>query len=121
MSAKSIRLDATERASSEAPSVDALVLSTESLNKKRVTAGRLTEAGETFTLKGIETKVSEKNGEFYVLNGEMDDGRPIEIAFSAAKLHKLLRNNWNNLVDRPINISGVGAGYDREYIIRQVG
>jgi hypothetical protein len=105
------------KAESASP-VDALVLSTGSLNKKHVTGGKLTEVGETFALKGIETKISEKNGEFYVLNGELESGQAVEIVFSSAKLHKLLSVNWNKLVDRRINISGVGAGFDREYEIK---
>jgi hypothetical protein len=106
---------------SETSTVDAIKISTETLNTKHVTAGKLTEAGETFTLKAIEAKVSQKNGEFYVLHGELEDGRPIDIAFSSAKLHKLLSNNWDRLVTKRINISGVGSGYDREYTIQLVG
>lgn len=96
-------------------------LSTESLTKKRVTAGKLTETGETFTPKTLETKVSQKNGEFFVLAGDMDDGRPIEVVFSSEKLHRLLTAHWDELVGKRITMSGAGIGYDREYVIELVG
>lgn len=96
-------------------------LSTESLTKKRVTAGKLTEAGEVFTPKALETRVSQKNGEFYVLTGDMNDGRPIEVVFSSEKLHKLLTAHWDGLVGKRLTLSGVGSGYDREYVIELAG
>ncbi len=106
---------------SEMSGADTLEISTQSLNKKRVTAGKLDEVGETFTLKGIETKISDKNGEFYVLSGELESGQALEIVFSSAKLHRLLTDNWNKLVDKRINLSDMGAGFEREYVIKLVG
>ena len=93
-----------------------LELRTGNMNK-RVTAGKLTEVGETFTLRGIETKDSDEYGAYYTLAGEQNSGPAIEIVFSNAKLHRLLSDHWNELVDKRINISGVGIGYDREYVI----
>lgn|GEM_PF-6347351 len=104
----------------ETPSVG-VRLSTESLTKKRVTAGKLTNAGETFTPRTLETRVSQKNGEFYVLAGDMEDERPIEIVFSSEKLHRLLTTHWDGLVGKRITLSGTGSGYDREYVIELVG
>jgi hypothetical protein len=113
-------MTSTEQTSSIASSVGAR-LSTESLTKKRVTAGKLTDTGETFIPKTIETRVSQKNGEFFVLTGDMEDGRPIEVVFSSEKLHRLLTTHWDRLVGKQITLSGRGSGYDREYVIEMVG
>jgi len=104
----------------ELPSVG-VRLSTESLTKKRVTAGKLTDTGETFIPKTLDTRVSQKNGEFFVLAGDMEDGRPIEVVFSSEKLHRLLTVHWDLLVGKQITLSGRGSGYDREYVIELVG
>jgi len=98
--------------------VSATKLTTEDLGTKRLTAGKLTELGQTFTLRTIEAKMSEKNGQFYILTGELEDGGEVEVVFSSKKLHKLVAKNWDILVNRRINISGEGTGFDREYSIQ---
>ena len=57
----------------------------------------------------MKTKENKQYGEFYVLSGEMDDGREFELVFSSAKLLKLLTDNWDKLVNKHINISGKGV------------
>jgi hypothetical protein len=101
-------------------SLDPLELSTENMGTHHVTAGKLTDDGVTFTLKAIEIKES-KYGEFYVLKGELEDGRAMELAFSSARLYLLLTVNWDALVDRTINISAKGESYDRQYFLRRMG
>jgi hypothetical protein len=72
-------------------------------------------------VKGIETKVHDTWGAYYVLSGEQESGQAIEIVFSNAKLHQLLDEYWDQLVGKLINIRGEGFSFDRKYIVKLVG
>jgi hypothetical protein len=89
--------------------------STASLRKRRVKAGDLTETGETFVMKEIET-LSGKNGPFYVLKGWQDD-HEFELVFSNEYLYKLVIKHWDQIVDKRIIVCVKGTNYDRVYTI----
>ena len=62
-----------------------------------------------------------KFGDFWFINGLDMDGNEVEILTSAQKLVTLINNNYELLVNKIIILSGVGQGFDRNYLIDVIG
>lgn len=90
---------------------------TEDLNKGRLSAGKLTEEGTIFTPTAIEESEG-KHGVFWVIEGLDKDKKPVELTFSSQKLHQLVVEHWNDMVNKPTLFRGFGQGFDREYHVR---
>jgi len=95
-------------------------LGTEMYDRIRMTAGKLTPGGVDFVPKEILDKVSEKNGPFHILVGEVD-GKKLELNYSSSKLHALLTDNWGKITGKLINLSGEGVSFDRQYHLKIIG
>lgn len=101
--------------------MDTLDINTESVKKKRINAAKLDEVGVTFVPRSYDTEVSDKFGEFRIINGELEDGQELDVVFSNKDLHKLVTTHWEQILNRRINLSGTGVGFDRRYRIKSVG
>ncbi len=87
-----------------------------------IKAGELTEEGMMFQF--VEMRKSSKPGkfgDFWFINGLDMDGNEVEILTSAQKLVTLINNNYELLVNKIIILSGVGQGFDRNYLIDVIG
>lgn len=94
-------------------------LSTEQFNTKAFSAGKLTEQGEDFVMDELREAKSEY-GPMLVICGHRinKEDEAFELMTSSGKLMKLMNINFEALKGKPINISGIGEKYTREYSIR---
>jgi hypothetical protein len=87
-----------------------------------IKAGELTEEGMMFQF--VEMRKSSKPGkfgDFWFINGFDMEGNEVEILTSSQKLVTLINNNYELLVNKIITLSGVGQGFDRNYLIDVIG
>lgn len=87
-----------------------------------IKAGELTEEGMMFQF--VEMRKSSKPGkfgDFWFIMGLDMDGNEVEILTSSQKLVTLINTNYELLVNKIITLSGVGQGFDRNYLIDVIG
>ena len=87
-----------------------------------IKAGELTEEGMMFQF--VEMRKSSKPGkfgDFWFINGLDMDGNEVEILTASQKLVTLINANYELLVNKIITLSGVGQGFDRNYLIDVIG
>ena len=82
---------------------------TEDLDKLRYTAGKLDEMGVVIIPEEMETK-----------DGKNAEGRAVDLVFSSAKLTAIFDAHWAEMKGKPINVSGTGISFDRQYKVRMV-
>lgn len=87
-----------------------------------IKAGELTEEGMVFQFMEMQKSVNPgKFGDFWFINGLDMEGNKVQILTSAQKLVTLINNNYELLVNKIITLSGVGQGFDRNYLIDVIG
>jgi hypothetical protein len=87
-----------------------------------IKAGELTEEGMMFQFMEMRKSAKPgKFGDFWFINGLDMEGNEVEILTSAQKLVTLINNNYELLVNKIITLSGVGQGFDRNYLIDVIG
>jgi hypothetical protein len=93
------------------------VLDTEMLDHERIGGGKLPAEGITLRYLGHKTATG-KNGEFMIILGKKDDGTYIDIQTSSGKLQEVVKSNEDYLMNKRLNISGRGTGFERQYTVR---
>jgi len=85
-----------------------------------IKAGEISEEGIMFQFTGVEVSKG-KHGEFWFIKGiDMKSG-PMEILTSSKTLMTLINENYQDLVNKIIVLSGTGQGFERVYNIDIVG
>lgn len=87
-----------------------------------IKAGELTEEGMMFQFTEMrKSSKPGKFGDFWFIIGLDMDGNEVEILTSSQKLVTIINNNYDILVNKIITLSGVGQGFDRNYLIDVIG
>jgi hypothetical protein len=103
------------------------VFSTTDYDSGYVKAGEISPEGINVVLDSYLEKEG-KFGKFLQLDGhyyplvhpespELDE---VSIATSSKKMDMLIKERWNLIKGKPINLSGVGASYARNYLVRLI-
>lgn len=85
-----------------------------------IKAGEISEEGIMIQFIGVE-KSTGKFGDFWFIRGINMDETPIEILTSSKTLMTLINENYQDLVNKIIVLSGTGQGFERLYNIDIVG
>jgi hypothetical protein len=85
-----------------------------------IKAGEISEEGIMIQFVGVE-KSTGKFGDFWFIRGINMDETPIEILTSSKTLITLINENYQDLVNKIIVVSGTGQGFERLYNIDIVG
>ncbi len=83
-------------------------------------AGEISEEGIMMQFIGVE-KSTGKFGDFWFIRGINMDETPIEILTSSKLLMKIINDNYQEIANKIIVLSGTGQGFDRQYNIDIIG
>ena len=95
------------------------IFGTEEYENPAIKAGEITPEGVNIIMESYEESEG-KFGQFLKVKGKFipDNGEEMVLLTSSTKLKKLIMHRWDHLKGCPVNLSGSGEKFERQYKVR---